>query len=123
MAYDGPYKEPVVCGFLATRHLFGLAEVDVHPVVVYRDGLQFKVPHAVDLELKGEGWLQMAVDAVLRVLQTRTTRRSGQTLLLLSPVYTHKTRLYILIEQRLFLYDNVKTCIVCHLFAVSNQEL
>lgn len=42
-----------------------LAEVEVHAVVGNRNGLQVKVLHAVDLQLEGQGRLQVAVDAVL----------------------------------------------------------
>ena len=42
----------------------GFSEIKVHAVVDDGDGLEVEVAHAVDLQLKGQCWLQVSVDAV-----------------------------------------------------------
>ncbi|KAH3723857.1 hypothetical protein DPMN_049652 [Dreissena polymorpha] len=44
----------------------------MHPVVCSWDCLKIKVAQSVDLELKGQSWLKMAVDTILVKLQQVT---------------------------------------------------
>ena len=41
----------------------------MHAVIRNRNKLKVKVAHAVDLELEGKCWLQVAIDAVLLELK------------------------------------------------------
>ena len=42
----------------------------MHPMVGDGHSLKLKVPHPVDLQLEGQGRLQVTVDAILSKLQT-----------------------------------------------------
>ena len=42
-------------------------------VVVGLDGLQVKIPQSVNLQLEGQGWLQMTVNPVLTELTKEKT--------------------------------------------------
>lgn len=64
VADDGPHKEAVVRHLGAHLHT-GCTQIQVHFVVGARDSSQGKVAHAVELQLEGERWLQVAVDPVL----------------------------------------------------------
>lgn len=64
VADDGPDEEAVVRHLSAHLHT-GRTQVEVHFVVGAWDGCQGKVAHAVELQLEGECWLQVAVDPVL----------------------------------------------------------
>lgn len=78
MPYDGPDEEPVVCDLCAHLHL-GSPQVQVHFVVGTGDGREVEVPHAVQLQLEGQGWLQVPVNPVLLELQgPQTQGRVGE---------------------------------------------
>lgn len=64
MPDDCPDEEPVVCDGLPLGHL-GRAQVQVHAVVVARDGFDGEVGEPVDLQLEGQGWFKVAVNCVL----------------------------------------------------------
>ena len=63
MTYDGPYEEAVVCHSLTCSYL-GRPKVQVHPVVLAGQCSYVKVAESVDLQLEGQGWLQVTVDCV-----------------------------------------------------------
>lgn len=52
MSDNRSYEEAVVCNFNALLHA-GSTEVQLHLVVGTGNGCQVKVPHAVELQLKG----------------------------------------------------------------------
>ncbi len=64
MPDDGANEEPVIRDGLTCGDLCR-AQIEMHPVVVARNGFDIKVGETVDLQLKGHGWLKMAVDGVL----------------------------------------------------------
>ena len=63
MTDDGPYEEAMVGHSLTSCH-FSRAQVQVHPVVLAGEGADVKVAQPIDLQLEGQGGLQMAVDGV-----------------------------------------------------------
>ena len=67
---DGPDEEPVVADLSASIH-FRPPEVEVHLVVGDGDGVQVVVLQPVELQLKGEGGLQVPEDHVLLVVVLR----------------------------------------------------
>ena len=69
MADDGAHEEAVVGDLDAHLHARG-AQVQVHLVVGAGNGGQVEVAHAVELQLEGQRWLQVSVDAVLLKLGT-----------------------------------------------------
>ena len=73
VADDGPDKEPVVADLSASIH-FRPPEVEVHLVVGDGDGVQVIVLQPVELQLKGEGGLQVPEDHVLLVVVLRPER-------------------------------------------------
>lgn len=68
MADDGPHKEAVVRHLCARLHPGG-TQVQVHLVIGAGDGGQGKVAHAVELQLKGQGRLQVPVNTILLELR------------------------------------------------------
>ena len=56
MSDNGSDEEPVISDGLAFGDLGG-AEIEVHAVVMARDGLDVKAGEPVDLQLEGHGWL------------------------------------------------------------------
>lgn len=68
MADDGADEEAVVRHFRALLH-FGGAQVQVHLVVGAGHGGQVKAAHAAELQLEGQGGLQMTVNAIFRELR------------------------------------------------------
>ena len=70
---DNSSDEKAVVGDLGAGLDTGAPQVQVHLVVGTGNGLQVKVPHAVQLQLEGQSRLQVPVDAVL--LELRHTNR------------------------------------------------
>lgn len=68
MADDGADEEAVVRHFRALLH-FGGAQVKVHLVVGAGHGGQVKAAHAAELQLEGQGGLQVTVNAIFRELR------------------------------------------------------
>jgi hypothetical protein len=61
---DGTDEKPVVCHFRPFLHLGG-TQVKVHLVVGAGHSGQVKVTHPTELQLEGQGRLQVAVNAIL----------------------------------------------------------
>lgn len=60
---DDPDEEPVVCDLCALLHS-GSTQVQVHLVVGTGQGGHVKVSQPAELQLEGQGWLQVTVDAI-----------------------------------------------------------
>lgn len=76
---DGTDEEPVICHFCAFLDS-GSAQVKVHLVVGTGHGSEIKVAHPAELQLEGQGGLQMTVNAIFGKLQAvrgEQTHRHG----------------------------------------------
>lgn len=68
MPYDGSDEEPVVSHLQPFLHLGG-SQVKMHLMVGTGHGRQVKVAHPAQLQLEGQGRLQVAVNPVFCKLQ------------------------------------------------------
>lgn len=69
VADNGSYEESVVCDLSPLLHPSG-AEIKLHLVVGAWYGRQVKVPHAVELQLEGQSWFQIAINTILLELRS-----------------------------------------------------
>lgn len=72
---DGADEEPVVCHFRTFLHL-GSAQVKVHLVVGAGHGGQIEIAHPAELQLEGQGGLQVTVNAIFCKLQADETEKT-----------------------------------------------
>lgn len=78
MPDDGAYEEPVVCHFCPFFH-FGGAQVQVHLVVGAGHCGQIEAAHPTELQLVGQGGLQVTVNAIFCKLQGQPGRGDRRT--------------------------------------------